>query len=104
MTATAIAFATDSGTDLIARLPGGRAACSAARLQEFGTGRAYRHELDRGGHFASLELAEPLDGKTVSVSFVQLIRIRDGLIAEVREYFSPRIRSELMDRAHSLRP
>jgi ketosteroid isomerase-like protein len=36
--------------------------------------------------------------KTVDVPFVQFFRVRDGKIAAVREYFSPRVRSELLGR------
>jgi ketosteroid isomerase-like protein len=36
-------------------------------------------------------------GNTMSLPFVQLIRIRDDLIVEVREYFSPTRRQEVVN-------
>lgn len=46
---------------------------------------------------AVFELEVVVSGKSVSLPFVQLIRVRDNHISEVREYFNPSGRQEAMD-------
>jgi ketosteroid isomerase-like protein len=56
------------------------------------------HATDETGLFVAVfELEVVVAGKAMSLPFVQLIRIRDDHIVEVREYFSPSGREEAMD-------
>jgi ketosteroid isomerase-like protein len=45
---------------------------------------------------AEFAFAVETDGNTVDFPFVQFFRTRDGKIAAVREYFSPRGRAEAL--------
>lgn len=56
------------------------------------------HATDEDGLFVAMfDLEVVVAGNTMSLPFVQLIRIRDDHIVEVREYFSPSGRQEAMD-------
>jgi ketosteroid isomerase-like protein len=56
------------------------------------------HETDENGLFlAVFDLEVAVAGNIISLPFVQLIRIQDGQIVEVREYFSPSRRQEVID-------
>jgi ketosteroid isomerase-like protein len=56
------------------------------------------HATDEIDLFVAVFVLEVIaTGNTRSLPFVQLIRIRDDLIVEVREYFSPSRRQEVID-------
>lgn len=52
---------------------------------------------ENGLYVAAFDLEVMAAGNTLSLPFVQLIRIRDDHIVEVREYFSPSRRQEAID-------
>jgi ketosteroid isomerase-like protein len=57
-----------------------------------------RHEFhataEKGLYLAVFHLEVVWGEKTMQLPFVQLIRVRDNLIAEIREYFDPQARAE----------
>lgn len=54
------------------------------------------HTTDEPGLFLAVFTLDGAAGdRTFSLPFVQLIRVRGGKIAEVREYFNPQARGEL---------
>jgi ketosteroid isomerase-like protein len=56
------------------------------------------HATDETGLFLAVFVLEVMAaGSTMSLPFVQLIRIRNEHIVEVREYFSPSRRQEVID-------
>ncbi len=56
------------------------------------------HATDEDGLYVAVFVLETMAaGNTISLPFVQLIRIRDDHIAEVREYSNPSGRKGLMD-------
>ena len=56
------------------------------------------HATDETGLFLAVFVLEVMAaGSTMSLPFVQLIRIRNDHIVEVREYFSPSRRQEVID-------
>jgi len=58
------------------------------------------HATDENGLFlAVFDLKVTFAGNIISLPFVQLLRIRDDHIVEVREYFTPAGRQEAMDLA-----
>jgi ketosteroid isomerase-like protein len=58
--------------------------------------RAQFHATDEAGLFlAVFTLDVSASGKTVSLPFIQLLRIQNRLIVEVREYFNPVARATI---------